>query len=56
MDCDFPMNNPSWGEYQTSIAMPSSAEAPFAVEIVFDAETTIVRQQDFRTHNNIVCS
>ena len=41
--CDFPMNNPSWGEYQTFIEMPSWSEAPYVVEIVFDYETTIVR-------------
>ena len=41
--CDFPMNNPSWAEYQTSIQMPSWAEAPYRVEIVFLDETTIVR-------------
>ena len=40
--CDFPMNNPSWAEYQTSIEMPSWAEAPYVVEIVFLGETTIV--------------
>ena len=41
--CDFPMNNPSWAEYQTSIEMPPWAEAPYVVEIVFLDETTIVR-------------
>ena len=43
MMCEFPMNNPSWGEYQTFIEMPYWAEAPYVVEIVFDDETTIVR-------------
>jgi len=39
--CDFPMNNPSWGEYQTSIEMPVDDEAPYVIEIAFDVETTI---------------
>ena len=41
--CDFPMNNPSWGEYQTSIEMPVDDEAPYVVEIAFNVDTTIVR-------------
>merc|ERR1712203_530978 len=39
--CDFPMNNASWAEYQTSIEMPTWAEAPYNVSVVFDAQTTI---------------
>merc|ERR1712203_31850 len=40
-ECDYPKDNVSTAEYQTKIAMPSSATSPFDVVITFDAETTI---------------
>merc|ERR1719195_1481213 len=40
-ECDYPKDNVSTAEYQTKIAMPSSATSPFDVVITFDADTTI---------------
>merc|ERR1712212_452263 len=40
-ECDYPKDNVSTAEYQTKIAMPSSASSPFNVVITFDADTTI---------------
>jgi len=40
-ECDYPKDNVSTAEYQTKIAMPSSATSPFEVVITFDADTTI---------------
>merc|ERR1712106_156017 len=39
--CPYTKDNVSWGEYQTSITMPSGVSSPYEVVITFDADTTI---------------